>query len=122
MFFKDFLITEADEQYDRWKKYLNSNSMLRAAVKILNRIESKGFRAYIVGGYVRDLIIGVDPHDIDIAGNMPLDIIKKTFNTYGLSGDEFGIIGIKLDGFTFEYAMFRGETYQRVKGVRKILK
>ena len=121
MIFKEFLITEADEQLMRFKEYQDRIPMLKTAIKILNRIESKGFRAYIVGGYVRDLIIGVDPHDIDIAGNMPLDIIKKTFNTYGLSGDEFGIIGIKLDGFTFEYAMFRGETYQRIKGVRKIL-
>jgi tRNA nucleotidyltransferase (CCA-adding enzyme) len=108
------------EDFD-WKKYTNSNPMLRAAKKVLDKIASKGYRAYIVGGVVRDLILGEEPHDIDICGNMPLDEVRKLFRTYSLSGDEFGIIGIIIDSQKFEYALFRGETYQKIKGVRKIL-
>ncbi|MFW6173114.1 MAG: hypothetical protein ACOC5T_05160 [Elusimicrobiota bacterium] len=117
-----YYLVESEESVERWNDYLRSESMLRNAVGILKDIEKKGFKAYIVGGCVRDIILGKKPKDIDIAGNMPLDDIKKYFNTYSLSGDEFGIIGIKYSGYTFEYAMFRGESYMKVKGVRKIQK
>ena len=36
---------------------------------ILSRIEENGFEAYIVGGYVRDYILGIDSNDIDICTN-----------------------------------------------------
>lgn len=115
------LIKFIDEDID-WNKIMNSNSMLKSAKKILDKIESKGYRAYMVGGVVRDLILGEKPKDVDICGNMPLDKVRKLFRTYSLSGDEFGIIGIIIDNQKFEYAMFRGETYLKIKGVRKILK
>ena len=92
-----------------WKKYTDSNPMLKAAKKVLDKIDKAGYKSYLVGGCVRDLILGTEPHDIDICGNVPLDVIKKLFNTYGLSGDEFGIIGIKLDGYTYEYALMRSD-------------
>jgi len=121
MQFKQFLITEADEQLARWNDYLNDVPMLNSAVKVLKRIEAKGYDAYIVGGAVRDLILGEPIHDVDICGSAPLDVIRQSFSTYSLKGEEFGIIGIKLDGHTYEYALFRGEDYMKIKGVRKIL-
>jgi len=104
-----------------WKKYTNSDPMLKAAKKVLDKIDAKGYRCYIVGGVVRDLILNEPIHDVDICGNMPLDEVRKMFRTYSLSGDEFGIIGIIVDNQKFEYAMFRGETYLKIKGIRKIL-
>ena len=115
------LIKFIDEDID-WKKYTDSDPMLKAAKRVLDKITSKGYRCYIVGGAVRDIILGEKPKDIDICGNMPLDEVRKLFKTYSLSGDEFGIIGIILDNFKFEYALFRGESYVRIKGVRKIYK
>ena len=50
------------------------NNKLR---KVLKRIEENGFEAYIVGGYVRDHILGIESTDIDICTNaLPKDIIK----------------------------------------------
>lgn len=115
------VLNEMAEEVANWKNYLRSNSMLSSAVKILNKITSRGYTAYIVGGAVRDIVLGLDPHDIDICGNAPLDVIREMFDTYDLSGEEFGIIGIKINGHTYEYALFRGESYQKIKGVRKIL-
>ena len=43
--------------------------MLEAALKILNKIEKNGFKAYIVGGFVRDYILGIESKDVDICTN-----------------------------------------------------
>lgn len=119
MNFQNF-INESELQY--WKKYINSNSMLKSAIFILNKIENKGYKAFIVGGSVRDLILGIDPHDVDICGDAPLDVIDKLFKYHEIgTSRDFGIIVIEHNGFTFEYAMFRSDNYQKIKGVRKIL-
>ena len=45
--------------------------------EILNKIEKCGFEAYIVGGYVRDYLLGIKSYDIDICTNaLPKDIAK----------------------------------------------
>ena len=108
MQFKQFLITEADEQLARWNEYLNDVPMLNSAVKVLKRIEAKGFDAYIVGGAVRDLILGEPIHDCDIATNCPIDVLDNMFKTHDIGKNrDFGIIVATVDGHTFEIAQFR---------------
>lgn len=110
MKFKTFLITEADEQLERWKDYMSDVPMLNSAVKVLQRIESKGFTAYIVGGAVRDLILGEPIHDVDIATNCPIDVLDTMFKTYDIGkSKDFGIVVINLDGYTFEVAQYRSD-------------
>ena len=41
--------------------------MLKDALKLLNQIEEKGYKAYIVGGFVRDYVLGIISKDVDIA-------------------------------------------------------
>lgn len=110
MQFKEFLVTESDEQFERWKYYVSSIPMLKAAVKVLTRIESKGFQAYIVGGCVRDLVMGLPMKDIDIATNCPIDILENMFRVYDIGkSKDFGIITTKVDGFDFEVAQYRSD-------------
>ena len=94
----------------QWQKYVNSNKELAAGVKILKAINKAGFRAYIVGGSVRDIILGdLKPHDIDIATNASIDTLNKLFKkTYDIGkSKEFGIVTVKQDSFDFEIAQFR---------------
>jgi tRNA nucleotidyltransferase/poly(A) polymerase len=108
MRFDNYLILEVDEQISRWKNYLNDTPMLSAAVDILNKIESKGYQAYIVGGCVRDLILGEPMHDVDICTNCPIEILEKLFKVYDIGkSKDFGIITTKQNGFDFEIAQFR---------------
>lgn len=46
----------------------------------LDRLEKKGYSAYLVGGCVRDFIMGIEPHDFDIATNATPDEIEKCFD------------------------------------------
>lgn len=75
--------------------------------KILTKIESAGFEAYIIGGYVRDLLLGKNSLDIDICTNAtPKDLIKifPVASTKNLGGIEF-----KIKEYHFEITTYREE-------------
>jgi len=100
-------LTEA-EQLEKWREYVNGIRMLKAAVEILEKLESKGYSAFIVGGTVRDLVLGDTPHDIDIATNCPIEEIETMFPSHDIGKNkEFGIVVIKHRGFDFEVANYR---------------
>lgn len=123
--FKEYLIESDDRKIkQRWKQYLKSNAMLRNGVDILNKIKTKGYDAYIVGGGVRDIILGQEPHDIDISTNMPIEDLDAMFKTYDIGkSKDFGIVVVNQGGFQFEIAQLRGnENYMKPKTVRKIIK
>ena len=46
-------------------------------IELINKIEEMGYKAYLVGGAIRDHLLGIESNDIDIATSMPLDIIEK---------------------------------------------
>ena len=54
--------------------------MYESAIKILNILENNGYKAYIVGGYVRDKILDIESNDIDIITNAKPDELNKIFN------------------------------------------
>ena len=47
---------------------------------ILNKLRESGFEAYIVGGSVRDKLMGIEPHDYDITTSARPEEIKKVFS------------------------------------------
>ena len=51
----------------------------------LNRLKEKGFSAYLVGGCVRDFILGKEPNDYDITTNATVEEIIRAFNSYHIS-------------------------------------
>ena len=75
------------------------------ALAILNKIEDFGYEAYIVGGAVRDYILGIELNDIDITTNMPLEDIKNNFNVIE-NGIMYDSLTIK-DEYDFEITHFR---------------
>jgi tRNA nucleotidyltransferase/poly(A) polymerase len=102
-------LTEAKEQLKDWQDYIRRNKELKVAVDILRKINKQKYKAYIVGGSVRDIILGnLKPHDVDIATNMPMDELGKMFKTYNIGQSKtFGIVVVKHGGHDFEVAQFR---------------
>ncbi len=76
---------------------------------ILNKLRENGFEAYIVGGSVRDKLMGIEPHDYDITTSARPEEIKKVFQAYKtvLIGEDFGTVGILLDNTLYEVTTFR---------------
>lgn len=77
--------------------------------KIIDILNNYNFEAFIVGGCVRDSIIGLTPHDWDICTNAKPEEIKKCFEKFNTfdSGIKHGTISIVIDGEVFEVTTYR---------------
>lgn len=84
--------------------------MYESAIKILNILENNGYKAYIVGGYVRDKILGIESNDIDIITNAKPDELNKIFNKK--CSNNYGCIILPYNGYEFEITTFRKEYYK----------
>jgi len=107
-FFQHINEATGREAKQKWISYTKSNPMIKNGVDILSIIEKMGYKAYIVGGAVRDLVTGDEPHDIDIATNAPINKLEDKFKTYDIGkSKDFGIVVVNRGGFQFEIAQFR---------------
>lgn len=79
------------------------------AVAVVRRLRDHGFDAYWVGGCVRDLEMGADPHDYDIATSARPEEISGLFEHAVLVGAQFGVIIVPLGDSAYEVATFRAE-------------
>lgn len=72
--------------------------------KILETLENEGYQTYLVGGYVRDYLLGVTSFDVDIATDaLPKDI-HRIFNS---SKNNYGSVNIKVDKLNVDITTFR---------------
>lgn len=78
------------------------------ALDYLKKLEKAGFEAYIVGGYVRDMLLGINTTDVDIATSATPKTVCKIFNMS--LGDDLGCINIKHKDFNIDITTFRKES------------
>ncbi len=83
--------------------------MFEIALKLLEKIEENGFHAYIVGGFVRDYILGIDSNDIDVCTNARPKDIREIFKDACLPTEDYGSITVILKNIRFEITTFRKE-------------
>ena len=76
-------------------------------IAVLKQLEKAGFEANIVGGAVRDMILGIEPHDWDITTNATPEQTKQVFENTFDSGIEFGTITAIVDEEEFEITTYR---------------
>ena len=76
---------------------------------------AQGHKLYVVGGYVRNMLLGYDINDIDIAGSMLVDDMQVLCESAGYKCDvinkKLGTLLIKKDSEQYEYTTFRKEVY-----------
>ena len=77
------------------------------ALKVLYRLHEAGFSAYLVGGSVRDLLLGYTPKDFDVATNARPEQVKKLFRNCLLIGRRFRLAHIRFGHEIVEVATFR---------------
>lgn len=85
------------------------------AKRILHALREAGHEAFIVGGAVRDHLLGVAPQDIDIATSAHTQEIIATAQAQGWrtieTGVFFGVVVVVVEGAPYDVATFRTETY-----------
>ena len=77
------------------------------AEQILHRLEEKGFEAYVVGGRVRDSLLGREPHDWDITTSATPQQVKKIFQRTVDTGLKHGTVTVLLDREPYEVTTYR---------------
>lgn len=87
------------------------------ALKVLYRLHGAGFDAYLVGGGVRDLLLGQAPKDFDIATNATPEQIRQLFKNCRLIGRRFRLAHIMFGRDIIEVATFRGHHQEPSKNV-----
>ncbi|MBC2323069.1 CCA tRNA nucleotidyltransferase [Listeria booriae] len=83
--------------------------IFRKAVPVLEKLEQAGFEAYFVGGSVRDVILGGDVADIDIATSAFPEEVKQVFTRTFDTGIEHGTVSVLDAGEIYEITTFRTE-------------
>ena len=83
--------------------------MLDNALKLLRELTSHSYKAYIVGGFVRDYLLGIESNDIDICTNATPKQIKEIFEDSCLPNEDYGSVIVERYGVRFELTTFRRE-------------
>ena len=78
------------------------------ALKVTQTLQDAGFKAFVVGGAVRDLLLGVKPKDFDIATNATPEQVKRLFRRAFIIGKRFQIVHVMLGQEQLEVTTFRG--------------
>ena len=77
------------------------------ALRVITRLRDAGFDSYIVGGAVRDLIVGKTPKDFDIVTDATPSRIKKIFRNSRIIGRRFRLVHVFFGPKIFEVSTFR---------------
>jgi poly(A) polymerase len=77
------------------------------ALSIIERLRRRGHQAYLAGGCVRDMLLGREPKDYDIATDARPEEIQRLFERTVAVGTQFGVVMVVLDGDEFAVSTFR---------------
>lgn len=94
---------------------ISRKSISEAALKVLYRLSKSGFRACLVGGGVRDLLLGLTPKDFDIATDATPEEVRALFKNSRIIGRRFRLVHIRFGREIIEVATFRGHDEESAK-------
>jgi poly(A) polymerase len=93
--------------YTKDEHGINPGDVDREAVHIVERLNASGYETYIVGGAVRDLILGKKPKDFDIVSGASPTRIKKIFRNARIIGHRFRLVHVCFGPRLYEVSTFR---------------
>lgn len=93
---------------------LNSNQhpiqrgqISRYAISVVERLQNAGYEAYLVGGCVRDLLLGIEPKDFDVATSATPEQVRAEFRNARVIGRRFKLVHVHFGREIIETATFR---------------
>ena len=100
LFTKPVVISDDDHNITR--SQINEN-----ALKVLYRLKNAGYKAYLVGGCIRDLLIGIQPKDFDVVTDARPEQIRELFRNCRLIGRRFRLAHVRYGQEIIEVSTFR---------------
>lgn len=104
---KDSVINTAPNIISRDAHTISRKNISENALKVLYRLKQAGFAGYLVGGGVRDILIGLQPKDFDIATDATPEEVSKLFRNCRLIGRRFRLAHVHFGREIIEVATFR---------------
>lgn len=101
---------------------IKADQLSFAAEKVIKRLQNAGYQAYVVGGAVRDLLLGVTPKDFDVATNATPEEVRKLFRRSRIIGRRFPIVHVMVGPDTIEVTTFRGGEINSQNELGRIMK
>lgn len=89
---------------------ISRKSISDSALKVLYRLSKSGHRACLVGGGVRDLLLGVQPKDFDVATDATPEEVRALFKNSRIIGRRFRLVHIRFGRDIIEVATFRAHS------------
>ncbi len=83
--------------------------MKNAANTVMNTLRRAGFEANLVGGCVRDMVLGREPKDFDVSTNARPEQVQPLFEKTTPVGAAFGVVVVIVDGHQIEVATYRAD-------------
>lgn len=88
---------------------ISRRNISEPALKVIARLRGAGYQAYLVGGGVRDLLLGLHPKDFDVATNATPEQVRKLFGNSRIIGRRFKIVHVRFGREIIEVTTFRGQ-------------
>jgi len=88
---------------------ISRKSISESALKVLYRLSKSGYRACLVGGGVRDLLLGIQPKDFDVATDATPEQVRELFKNSRIIGRRFRLVHIRFGRDIIEVATFRSQ-------------
>ncbi len=88
---------------------VSRDEISKSALKVLYRLHKAGFQAFLVGGCIRDALIGLHPKDFDVATNATPEEVKALFGNCRLIGRRFRLAHVRFGREIIEVATFRAD-------------
>ncbi|MBV7481549.1 polynucleotide adenylyltransferase PcnB [Bordetella sp. BOR01] len=104
--------TRGPQRIARDKHGIDRRNVSRHAIKVCEVLRQHGYEAYIVGGAVRDLIVGLEPKDFDVATNATPEQIRPLFRRARIIGRRFQLVHVVFGQEIIETSTFRAPASQ----------
>jgi poly(A) polymerase len=95
------------QRIGRDKHGIDRRNVSRHAIKVCEVLQHEGYQAYIVGGAVRDLIVGLEPKDFDVATNATPEQVRPLFRRARIIGRRFQLVHVVFGQEIIETSTFR---------------
>jgi poly(A) polymerase len=92
----------------RDEHHISRKNISDGALKVISRLRAGGFQGYLVGGSVRDLLLGNKPKDFDVATDARPEQVRELFRNSRIIGRRFKIVHVRFGPEIIEVTTFRG--------------